>query len=129
MKKLFVITALFFGVMLYAAPGTSNNELSTEKTFVSGVDTFCKLIQQGNYDAVKSMIEASVDVNKKSVGKTPLMYAARHNKVEILKLLLANGAEMKTKCDRGYTALDYAKLSKAVDAEMFLLAVSKEQSI
>lgn len=121
MKKLFILAALFVGAIAVAAPMNSTKTTNVKEVSINGVDTFCKLIQQGNYEAVKSMIEAGTDINKKSVGKTPLMYAARHNKVEIIKLLLANGADINAKCDRGYTALDYAKLSKAVDAESALL--------
>lgn len=81
------------------------------------VSTFCKLIQSGNLEVVKSMIEFGEDVNQKSKGLTPLMFAARHNKTEIVNLLLKNGAKLNTKSDRdNITALDIAKRSKAVDA-------------
>ena len=47
---------------------------------------------------------------------TPLMVAARYNKVEIIKFLLANGAQSDTKSESGLTALKYAELSKANEA-------------
>lgn len=117
MKNLLLTTALVIGLVVNAKP------ISTIDTFenltvietVTEVDAFCKLIQQGNFEAVKGMIEAGTDINKKSVGMTPLMYAARHNKVEILKLLIANGADLKAKSKRGYSALKYAEMSKAHD--------------
>lgn len=81
------------------------------------VNNFCKLIQMGNYDAVKALIDAGENVNRKSNGMTPLMFAARHNKAKIAKLLIENGAKLKTKSDKGrLTALDLAKRSKAMDA-------------
>lgn len=81
------------------------------------VNAFCKLIQMGKYEAVKALIESGENVNKKSNGLTPLMFAARHNKAKIAKLLINNGAKLKTKSDRGkMTALQMAKRSKAVDA-------------
>ncbi len=80
------------------------------------VSTFCKLVAKGDIEAVKSMIAAGTDINQKSVGMTPLMYAARHNRVEIVNLLISKGANLKVKSNRGYTALDYAEMSKAVDA-------------
>ncbi len=51
------------------------------------LNSFCKAIVQGDYEAVKKMIELGEDINQKSLGKTPAIYAARYNKVEILKLL------------------------------------------
>ena len=74
----------------------------------------------GDYDAVESLIKEGVDVNKKSNGLTPLMFAARHNKVKIAKLLIANGAKLKLKSDKGYTALKYAEISNATEAKMII---------
>ena len=69
------------------------------------------------YDAVKAMIENGTNINRKSTGLTPLMFAARYNKVEIVKLLINKGAKLKTKSERGnFTALQYAKMSKAHEA-------------
>jgi len=121
MKKLILSMTLVLGVAFSASSLTINDShepvtyesismLSTE------VSTFCKLIAKGDIDAVKSMIAAGTDINQKSVGMTPLMYAARHNRVEIVNLLISKGADLKVKSNRGYSALDYAEMSKAVDA-------------
>lgn len=118
MKNLFLIVALVFGLAINANPlntSSTSKNLTTTKS-VTELDAFCKLIQQGNFEAVKSMIEAGVNINKKSIGMTPLMFAARQNRVKIVKLLLANGADINAKSDKGYTALKYAKMSKAWDA-------------
>lgn len=120
MKK-FVFTALAialsFGTINAATLEHGTPAISLEYLNVS---TFCKLIKAGNYDAVKAMVENGTNINRKSTGLTPLMFAARYNKVEIAKLLIKNGAKLKTKSDRGYTALEYAKMSKAHDAYMVL---------
>ena len=118
MKNLFLAAALVVGLAVNANPITtdSTSDNLTIATVVTEADSFCMLIKQGNFEAVKGMIEAGVNVNKKSLGMTPLMYAARQNRVEILKLLIANGADLKTKSKNGYTALKYAKMSKAHDA-------------
>ena len=118
MKNLFLIAALTLGLVVSANPILTNsgtNNLTTVKT-VTETDALCTLIKKGNFDAVKGMIEAGADINKKSLGMTPLMYAARQNRVEIVKLLIANGADIKATSDKGYTALKYAKMSKAWDA-------------
>jgi hypothetical protein len=118
MKKLFLSLALVSGMAVSAAPLTSNESVETsnnEVIYTIEVNTFCKLIAKGDIDAVKSMIEAGTDINQKSVGMTPLMYAARYNRVEIVNLLIAQGADLKTKSNRGFTALEYAEMSKAND--------------
>ncbi len=118
MKNLFLTVILLVGLAINAEPITTNSTLDnlTITTIVTETDALCTLIKQGNFEAVKGMIEAGADVNKKSVGMTPLMYAARQNRVEITKLLIANGADLKVKSNRGYTALKYAEMSKAHDA-------------
>jgi hypothetical protein len=120
MKKLILPMLLFF-FALSAVNATTNDdetkEVKSEITLVYNVNAFCKLIQMGDYDAVKALIKAGENVNEKSNGLTPLMFAARHNKAKIAKLLIDNGAELRTKSDTGnMTALDMAKRSKAIDA-------------
>jgi ankyrin repeat protein len=118
MKKLFLSLALVSGMAVSAAPLTFNESVETsnnEVIFTLEIDTFCKLITKGDIEAVKSMIEAGTNINQKSVGMTPLMYAARYNRVEIVSLLIAQGADLKTKSNRGFTALEYAEMSKAND--------------
>lgn len=92
------------------------NNMNMEVVYSTNVSAFCKLITTGDYDSVENMIKAGTNINEKSVGMTPLMYAARYNRVPIVKLLIANGAKLNAKSDKGYTALKYAKLSNADDA-------------
>ena len=121
MKKLIVpMFACLFAFSTVNATSINNpvKTINTEFTsFSSNVNTFCKLIQMGNYEAVAALIKAGENVNQKSTGLTPLMFAARHNKAKIAKLLIENGAKLKIRSDRGkMTALDIAKRSKAIDA-------------
>ncbi|MDB2606540.1 ankyrin repeat domain-containing protein [Zobellia sp.] len=80
------------------------------------LSSFCKAIMQGDFDTVKILIELGEDVNKKSMGMTPAIFAARYNKAEILELLIDNGANLKLKSDKGYSIKRYAELSNASDA-------------
>lgn len=80
------------------------------------VNPFCKAIMKGDIVMVKKLIELGVDVNEKSVGLTPAMFAARYNKAEILQILIDDGANLKLKSDRGYTAKKYAEMSNATEA-------------
>ncbi|MGJ8743017.1 ankyrin repeat domain-containing protein [Polaribacter sp.] len=121
MKKL--ILSMFVCLMAFSSVNANSLKNASSKTsvelnaYATNVNTFCKLIQMGNYEAVKSLIEAGENVNKKSNGLTPLMFAARHNKAKIVQLLIDNGAKIKTKSDRAkMTALEIAKRSKATDA-------------
>ncbi len=79
-------------------------------------------ISKGDVAAVKKFLEYGASIDEKCNGMTPLMIAARYNNVEIIKLLLDKGADLKTKDDKGFTALKYAQLSNAKAAEEMLKA-------
>ncbi|MFD0862672.1 ankyrin repeat domain-containing protein [Sungkyunkwania multivorans] len=118
MKKLVVMLvafAAFTTVGMYANDTTSDIETNAA-IFAPKVNSFCMAIAKGDVATVKKMIELGEDVNRRSNGMTPSMYAARYNHVDILELLIANGANLKTKCSRGHTALKYAQLSNAENA-------------
>ena len=92
------------------------------------MNTFCQLIQVGNYKAVQSLIKNGADINKESIKLTPLMYAARHNRAEIVQLLIENGADLHLRSSRkGYTALKWAKLSNATESYNVINAALKKQ--
>lgn len=115
-----VVLALLFMVAIGMNSNATNIEtnLETNLSLSDGVkvSTICKLIQMGDIDGVKNLINNGTNINQKSCGLTPLMYAARQNKTDIVKLLLSHGAKLKTKSDKGLTALDYAEQSKAVES-------------
>lgn len=73
-------------------------------------------VSKGDLEVVKKFIAYGADVNEQSEDMTPLMIAARYNKVEILKVLLENGARPGDKNEKKYTALKYAELSNATEA-------------
>ncbi|WP_296151285.1 ankyrin repeat domain-containing protein [uncultured Flavobacterium sp.] len=125
MKKSIVyigIALLAFGNVAIAA----NNETGiTEKLVITknkAVSPLCQAIAKGDLQTVKKMVEFGSDINQTSNGMTPLMYAARYNKVEIVKLLLANGAKSNVKDDKGFTALKHAELSNATETVEILKA-------
>ncbi len=90
-------------------------------------------IQFNQHDVVRRLIELGADVNhryksKKEFGyhceynlvhtlRTPLMHAAQHADLAMVKLLLENGAKHSLKDEAGYSALQYAK--KAENTEVF----------
>ena len=116
MKKSIIILGLALGAFTNQS-FASNVKLSQKSETVYFVDSpICNAIIKGDLEAVKKFIEYGVDVNQASNGVTPLMFAARYNKAEIIEVLLKNGADKKSKDERGYTALKYAELSKANEA-------------
>lgn len=114
---------------IYAIYNSTVNEPFTELTASAGYDVnpFCKAIMNGDVETVKKFIELGEDINKKSVGLTPAMFAARYNKAEILQILIEDGANLKVKSDRGLTAKMYAERSKATDALAVLESAMKKK--
>ncbi|ALJ04773.1 hypothetical protein APS56_06385 [Pseudalgibacter alginicilyticus] len=129
MKKTIVITsmALCLSFVTVNAKVSSSFSNSFIETIIPKVSPFCISIAKGDIETVKKLIELGSDVNQKSNGMTPIMYAAKFNRTDILKLLISKGAKLNMKSDTGKTALDYAKLHKATDAAVILEdALSKD---
>jgi len=130
MKNYILTAALAFG--LIANANTMNERVlpsnadNTTITTAKEVSPFCQSISKNDIDTVKKLIKMGVNVNKFSGGKSPLMYAARYNRVEIIKLLVEEGADIKAKDKHGATAIVYAKRAKAVDAEALLIEMKKK---
>ncbi len=125
MKK----TVLSFVMVLAVLGANAMDRIEFETTtikseyVVAKVSPFCMAIVKGDLEMVEKMIELGEDVNQWSNEMTPVMFAARYNKVAILKVLLKNGANLRAKTKKGYTAKKFAKLSNAVEA---LALVKKE---
>ena len=113
-----VVAALTLAVTGVYAESNSNSDLAITNTTIvdAKLNSFCKAIMQGDFDTVKRMIELGEDVNEKSLGMSPAIFASRYNKAKILELLIENGADLTLKCDKGFTAKKHAELSNAVDA-------------
>jgi len=125
MKKsvLVIVIAIAFVFSLStvnATPEVTTFNKSDITKVVAPVNPFCISIVKGDIETVKKLIELGANVNEKSNGMTPAMYAAKFNKVEILKLLVMHGADLKKRSDQGFTAEKYAKLSNAKEALEFL---------
>lgn len=115
MKIRLLVLCIGLGVMTLGAKESSISMLE-ETILVKQATPFCKAVMKGDVELVKKMIALGENVNKKSLGKTPLMFAARYNKSEIAKILIASGAKLKLLCNRGMTAQRYAELSNAKEA-------------
>ncbi len=121
MKKTIIIPAVALCLSVAFANATPNHlEKTYEVEAYFKVNSFCVSIAKGDLETVQKLIARGADVNAKSNGMTPVMYAAKFNRTEILKLLIAHGADLKTKCDKRKTALKYAELHGATDAEAII---------
>jgi len=132
MKNLFLTALFLVSIVTVNATNstttipTNNSNLEVVKTTVE-LNALCSLVRKGNYDAVKTLLENGANVNSKSAGLTPLMFAARYNKADIASLLIANGANLKIKSKQGFTALKWAKQSKATDAYKVIKEAMKKK--
>ncbi|MCL6275169.1 ankyrin repeat domain-containing protein [Muricauda sp. 2012CJ35-5] len=116
---------LVAGVNANENPETIVN-LKPSPVITAEINSFCKAIVQGDTDMVKKMISLGEDVNQKSLGMAPIHFAARYNRTEILEVLIANGANLRKKCDKGYTAKRYAEISNAGEALELLKSAMKK---
>ncbi len=127
MKKLAILMlCISTGVVMANDPVKDLVTYKVTKVSTVNVSPFCLSIAKGDYEMVKKMIELGTEVNKSSEGMTPLMYAARYNRVEIIKLLIANGAKINVKDRKGHTATKYAELSGAKEAKQLLSELRKK---
>ncbi|NNC49765.1 MAG: ankyrin repeat domain-containing protein [Flaviramulus sp.] len=115
MKKTIIISAiaLCFTMANVNAKTNSNDINSSNVEYFFKVNSFCVSIAKGDLETVQKLIARGADVNEKSNGMTPIMYAAKFNRTEILRLLITHGADLKAKSDKRMTALKYAELHGA----------------
>jgi len=90
-----------------------NSNIEVVNIWKAEVNSFCKAIMKGDIETVKKLINLGEDVNRKSLGKTPAIFAARYNRAEILEVLIDNGANLSIRCNKGYSIEKHAELSNA----------------
>lgn len=127
MKKTVIVLALALGFSIsnLNAESIDLNPIKKEVVNKTGTDQLCKAVATGNMDEVKRLLNNGVNVNTKSNGMLPIHYAARYNRVEMIKVLITAGSEIHSPCDKGWSALKHAKKSNATDAAQFLKRFKK----
>ena len=129
MKKSVIVLALALGFSVSNV--NASNDLKTSglnEVIVNTVEVspLTKAVATGDLDEVNRLIKAGADVNAKSNGMMPIHYAAKYNRVEIIKALITAGSEIHKPCDKGYTPVRHAQKSNAKEAEMFLKRFKKK---
>jgi ankyrin repeat protein len=119
------IALLSLGNVALASNSVNAKSENRTITIKITVTPLCQAVIKGDLETVRKMIEFGSDINEASNGMTPLMFAARYNNVEVIELLLVNGANPNIKNDKGFTALKYAQLSNATEAVALLQQKSK----
>jgi len=125
MRKSVIAFGILFSVMfnnINANSNPSDNKVRSIQRTTNNVAPISLAVAQNDYSTVKKFIElgSDIEVKDKTMGMTPIMYAARYNNVELLQLLVANGANLREKSKLGFTATEYAELSNAHEAVAFL---------
>lgn len=116
MKKSIIILGVAFIAFTGQSFASNVPASSIKEITVFTNSPLCAAIVKGDLETVKKFIEYGADVNEGYNGKTPLMYAARYNRVEIVELLLAKGANKSVEDEAGLRAFNYAKNSNATAA-------------
>lgn len=110
-----VVLSMGTGLLAKEINGT-HRTVSERQLSESEISSFCKAVIQGDVVTVKRLISLGEDIDQKSLGMTPAMFAARYNKVEILSVLIAHGADLTLKSNQGFSVKKYAELSNAAEA-------------
>ena len=81
---------------------------------------------EGNIEAVKQHIAAGTDVDAKTRGETPLLWAARFGQSQVAELLIAEGADVNAKNVVGQTPLHWAAMAGHKEIIELLIAAGAE---
>ncbi|MDA6072596.1 ankyrin repeat domain-containing protein [Flavobacterium sp. AC] len=120
MKKSLIILAMVLAISTNASEA-SNLKLSVKdqtnyRAYAYAGSPLHYAVCEGDIENVKKLIKYGVNVNLLSNDMSPLMLAARFNKFEIIRILLANGADPSMENEKGYKALKFAEFAKASES-------------
>ena len=123
MRKSVVILALALGFSTVSVNATNLCSITDgieNEVIESKPSALCTAVVKGDVVAIKALIKNGADVNQKSNGMLPIHYAAKYNRVDVIKVLITSGSKIHSTCDKGFTALQHASKTKALDAAKFL---------
>ncbi|MBZ4037567.1 ankyrin repeat domain-containing protein [Flavobacterium sp. 17A] len=128
MKKTVIILGaiLVFANTLNASNSTVRIKNQVEFSFL-GKSPLHLAISKGDVEAVRKFVTYGTNTNKMVNNMTPLMVAARFNQCEIIKILLAHGADLSIENSHGFTALKYAEYAKATESIFILKSITLQK--
>ncbi|RPH34353.1 MAG: hypothetical protein EHM93_00875 [Bacteroidales bacterium] len=94
---------------------------------ISSPAQLVKAIKKGDIKEMEKLIAAGADVNKKSVGATPLYWAAYKNSYEAARLLLDKGANINEGMSNGWNPIHIA--AKKGNLEVVKLLIDRGADI
>lgn len=100
-----------------------NNCFSHKKSSYTPLALAIKL---GASESFKILIDKSVDVEKACASKTPLMYAAKYDQLEMVEALVHAGADHSYKNKKGRSAKDYSKKYKRKQIYLYIKSLESE---
>jgi ankyrin repeat protein len=118
MKKSVIILGIAIAMSTQVLKA-SNAKLLVKDPISSPADEVSSLhyaVCEGDIEKVKKLIEYGTNVNKLVRDMSPLMLAARFNKFEIIKVLLASGANPRIENEKGLRAINFAEYAKATES-------------
>jgi len=73
-------------------------------------------VEKADVDIVRLLLDSGAHVDAHTgMNVTPLMLAARDNRVNVVTLLIARGADVRAKDDRGFTPMSFARARSKTD--------------
>ena len=122
--KLFFIAIA--GASLLASPSINaqiKNIYNSSEEDVAGITSLMSAVISGDIDGVKFFAKSGAElVNQKNIGgATPLLLACREGNLEIVKILIDNGANINATDNEGWTPLMRAALAGKKDVVDLLM--------
>lgn len=103
-----------------------DNGVSVTRKYSDGFTPLDQAVGEGHKKIIAFLIHLGVDVNQKTVNGTALHTACAHGNLDIVKKLVKNGADIRIKDSRGWTARSYAGYYRRKDVVDFLDRVRKK---